>query len=63
MENILTYIQLVSDLAAMAAAVASLADAALRHKKEPLKRTQVQPVASRPGGTAGERSSGDDEAG
>ena len=33
MENILTYIQLASDLAAMAAAIASLADAAMRHKK------------------------------
>jgi hypothetical protein len=52
MENILTYIQLASDLTAMAAAVASLADAAMRHKKNPSNESRPGQPLPRPGGTA-----------
>jgi len=52
MENILTYIQLASDLTAMAAAVASLADAAMRHKENPSNEPRPGQSPPRPGGTA-----------
>lgn len=63
METILTYIQLASDLAAMAAAVASLADTALRHKRNPSNEPKSGQSLARPGCTASERFNGDDEAG
>jgi hypothetical protein len=63
MENIPTYIQLASDFAAMAAAVASLADTALRHKRNPSSEPRSGQSLPCPGGTASERSNGDDEAG
>jgi hypothetical protein len=63
MENILTYIQLASDLTALAAAVASLADTALRHKRNPSNEPRSGQSLPRPGGTASERFNSDNQAG
>jgi hypothetical protein len=48
MGHIPIYIQLASDIAAMAAAVASLADTALRHKKDPSNEPRPGQSASPP---------------
>ena len=62
METILTYIQLASDLAAMAAAIASLAEAALRHKENPSNEPTPGQSLPRPNDTASEQFNGEDAA-